>query len=219
MARIASVGFETGVVTEWGTGGTGITIVTSPVKSGVYAGRFNTATNTWSKNLAASQQTTGVYVTLAFRAAAWPTANADVFYLVNDSFQNRSAALNISSTGVLSCGGRFERAGTTTTLSLNTWYKLSLYYDGLSEGVVEGKVNDVTFGTATGNRASSFADGWRTGRFYTGNATFDFYVDEIAVNDVSGVSDNSWPTYTPDTVPAATLTGVSSVAGLTSITM
>jgi hypothetical protein len=81
----------------------------------------------------------------------------------------------------------------SSALSLNTWYRIEMAYDSttLSATTTSARIDGVEFAsgtidiTATPNSLGCFTVG--------ADATLDYIVDDLAINDSSGSFQNSWP--------------------------
>lgn len=81
----------------------------------------------------------------------------------------------------------------SSALSLNTWYRIEMSYDSttLSATAVDGRIDGVSFASGTidiTTNPNSF------GCFIeAADATLDYVVDDLAINDSSGSFENTWP--------------------------
>lgn len=208
MARLWSSGFElnsfvagvefTGISAPGGTATRSTS--TTIVRSGVFSGRFEntsvspTAGQSFARHDFLNADGNGpYYVRVYFYAAAWPAVADSIVYLANATGGSR-AVFKVSSTGSLGFyTGGSVLVGSAVTLTLNRWYRLemSASYDGSATMSLEGRVDGITIGsTVTANGAGGMS------RLYFGSVTsttgFDFYMDDIAVNDANGTVQNSW---------------------------
>lgn len=81
----------------------------------------------------------------------------------------------------------------SSALSLATWYRIELNYDSttLSATTCEAKLDGTTFASGTIDLAATItAFGCYTD---VADATLDYIVDDLAINDASGSFENTWP--------------------------
>ena len=210
MARLWSSGFECNSLTVGiefknvgNTGSTSPSIVTSPVNGGTYAYHVsNSGSAGFARvnNLIATSDVNGpIYMRTAFRVHVAPSAQVVIFMLSNSSEANVRETLRLNTDLTLSL---YDGAGTligsaSPALSLDTWYYLEMkYYNNTGSGYaeLEGRVNGNSFTSTTTSPATGGA-----GMLYIGTGTsittFDFYWDNVAVNDNTGSYQNSYPGY------------------------
>jgi hypothetical protein len=86
----------------------------------------------------------------------------------------------------------------TAAVAANTWHCLEIHADMTQAAgacVIEARLNGAVFATtstATGTAIAVAAFG-RTGNGGFSEATGVWYMDDIAINDISGTAQNSWP--------------------------
>lgn len=201
MARLLTNGFElnslTNAVDFSGTnlsnGGT-LAISTTTKRHGGYALR---ASNSGVSGLARVHWTFATpaangpfYARVYINIASLPT-NTPTILAIWDGTNLRSS-IRITPAGVVQLFNLTTKVGSDgPTLSLNTWYCLELKYSNVGSGEYEARVNHTTFasastgGTGTVDRVSIGA--------VTNSTGFDFYLDDVALNDDTGSYQNSWP--------------------------
>src|SRR3989344_1233115 len=194
QGRIWSTGFELNSLTNdveiETTGGTGTkAIVTSPVRSGTYALQ-TTHTNAagWVRyRFAASNSNGPFYFRQYLRIADYPDAASDILVLDATGGGNR-VSIRLTATGALQLwdlDGTVAQVGSdSSTLSLNTWYRVELKYDasgGLSAIAWDARLDGTSFAsTSSGANASSI--GRITWGAPSATANYNYYWDDIAIN-------------------------------------
>lgn len=200
MARLLTNGFElnslTNAIDISGTntsnGGT-IAIDTTTKRHGGYSfhasnpGVSGLARCHWTFTAAASGPFFGrVYINIASLPTNTPTVVG-----IWDGTTLRSS-LRITPAGVIQLFNSTTKVGSDgPTLSLNTWYCLELKYSNVGSGELEGKVDHVSFASAS-TGGSGTVDRISIGAV-TNSTGFDFYFDDVALNDSTGSYQNSFP--------------------------
>lgn len=211
MARLWSSGFElqsaVALMEYDNASSSAPTISTSIKRSGLASMRFNPSSNVkyvtkqYNATIGAGNR---FFVRFYMYVATLPAADtmiwANCSALVSPG---RTPRLFLKATGKL---GIAEGSGSTHTykgtesgvLSLNTWYRIEVDYNGASadattvylDGVdVTGSIQggDGTFNTAGCCRFGAFTD------VEAGSTSCDLYIDDIAINDTAGSDQNGLP--------------------------
>lgn len=203
MALINFCGFETGNAAHEGIAQAGtFSVVTSPVRTGTYAGRVNpgvsgtgffafaSISSTTLQEADASAAT--AYGRFYFRAATLPNSTQGWIMMAGsrDNAASNKWRLEVSDTGLL----RIKNTGATVVettaaswISTNTWYLIEVKIGTGTSTTYEVRVNGVTvlsgsgFNTNTNNHAR-FQLGTEDG---ITNGSIDFYYDDFAWDDAN----------------------------------
>lgn len=135
------------------------------------------------------------YARAWFYAAAFPSSAYIV--LENDLGVAGSANIRLTSTGTMEVRDSTVVLGTSSAVSLNTWFSLELavqHNSTASTSYVEGRLNGVSFGSSsTVNRTTVAAPALvRYGPQGGSGNNIVTYVDDIAFNDNAGANQNTW---------------------------
>jgi hypothetical protein len=190
---------------ELGTAGSGVEFVTcsatvqSTVKrSGTYAVRSNPtgAEQNAIANYRSADTQEAVYLRAYLRIATAPAVGTNIYVL---AFYGLAAGqlrvqVRLNSSRELQLWNAEDAAqvdALSSALSLDTWYRLELKLDTttLASSAVEAKIDGTTFASGTIDLTAGAA----RVAFLGNNGTHDLYLDDIAVNDSSGTTQNSWP--------------------------
>jgi hypothetical protein len=184
-----------------GAGAT-VTRSTSVKRSGTAARAHNTgasASNAYSNLNWGLQGEFGYYLRIYFRVSALPSTFASLAILADNSALLTSARL--TSGGKLQLWNDVAESqigsDSAATIAVDTWYRLELYTKVISAGTDEAtlRLDGTTVASASGLALSTsmvtlgyfgFANGVH-------NANSVCYIDDVAVNDDQGASNNSWP--------------------------
>ena len=205
MARQMSIGFELNVVwpgVEWtNTSGTPA-IQSTVVRSGTYAGRItslSSGTPKWfSHQFANSPSTAQWWHRMYFRWAAWPSAE-NRFIVINDAsgLTTPIVYFTIDNGGVLRLYDEDGQITGTSTLSLDTWYRIEDHVDLVAAGsdIVRGYVDGTEF---AGSAARSLSAGvmqitYGLNLGSEANTAGDLYLDDYACNNPNTAFQNSLP--------------------------
>jgi hypothetical protein len=228
MARLRQCGFElnskaTDVELDGATSGSQLALESSIVRSGAYSIHGNT------NGANAAQFTfdlgiTGVgkdvlYVRFYVRIARRPAAQATVFAFTSEGDHGITIAMNTSGALLLYDESNGATIGSASSvLDLDTWYMVEVFQDITtpSSTTATARLNASQFASGTANLTGLHgADIIRFGQSTSSN--FEWYIDDIAINDNSGSLQNSWPGFgkiihlkpnaTGDTNSFATQTG------------
>lgn len=172
------------------------------------AGQARTKTLGFLNPASVSEQ----YVRDCVYFAAWPAATTVVLlsYVTNLSGYSFSyivfLEVRVSSTGVLSLwvrsGGVMAQVGSNTQLSLSTWYRVEVrlkYGGGATGSIADMRVEGVSIGSSSPDwsaGASGIAWAVEVGaigvNLVAPGTGATVYHDDMATNDTSGSSQNSW---------------------------
>jgi hypothetical protein len=125
-----------------------------------------------------------------------PSALCTILMFFNSSFVGKGR-IRLNSNRTLELWDNVAQIGSdSSALDLDTWYCIEMYYyNNTTSGKLElsARINGAaTFASTTtstntgGVYAYSFGD-------ISGNASIEVYFDDIAVNNTTGTSQNSWP--------------------------
>ena len=208
MARQMSIGFELNEVSpgvEW-TNTSGApnapAIQSTVVRSGTYAGRItslSSGTPKWfSHQFANSPSTAQWWHRMYFCFAAWPSAE-NRFIVINDAsgLATPIVYFTIDNGGVLRLYDEDGQITGTSTLSLDTWYRIEDHVDLVAAGsdIVRGYVDGTEF---AGSAARSLSAGvmqitYGLNLGSEANTAGDLYLDDYACNNPNTAFQNSLP--------------------------
>lgn len=196
MARLVTQGFEWKHTTADGTSGTsGTNYISSPVRSGAWAGEVNTTSvnANWTITFSGSTTVTffcRAYVRFTTLTAGTSTAGRTVLY---ENTTGRGIGMDATNNLRFVVSGVFS--GSSFTPSANTWYRLEFSYQSNS-GAWEWRVDGSTIATGTDTSASTPGSLRLGSPTSFGSGTTPIYVaayDDVAINDTSGSDQTSWP--------------------------
>jgi hypothetical protein len=213
MARLWSSGFELNSITagmEFSSLTVGVnataSIVTSPVHSGIYALRalnssiVNNSSCQFSQFFAAADQDGPYFARAYVYFADWPTVGGSQIFAFYQNGGASRANFRLGVTGTLAFNNGSVPIGSSTLLSLNTWYRLEMSYNnntltGFAE--MEGRVyeGESTTPVATWSSITETDNGGirrLTWGMVSTDRSYDIYWDDLAVNDALGASQKSW---------------------------
>jgi len=200
MARVWTCGFEEnniGVIS-----GTPVppTIVTSPVRSGVYSAHINpSAVTLYVQELMKAAVTSGThFFRIGLYINSLPSARC-VIAEWNNSGGSLCCSLWLETSGVLTLtsGPASQSVATLSSLTIQTWYyveaTIGVSPSGSGTGVIELRLNGTVQNTVS-NIDTMFTDfqGWIVGN-HLNTYTYDIYVDDLAWNDSTGATQNTYP--------------------------
>ena len=210
MARLWTSGYELGTLTanlEWTTGnsvsgGCAIAIESTIVKSGTYSGKY---TNTGVSGVGRSEMqfiSTAAagpwYARMYFRTASIPSSGSvAIIGFINIGGANYGSAIYLSTTGALRCSIGGNLIGTTAAGAIvaNTWYRIELYeYYNSPDMIIQARLDGVEFAntpSATIGTAATVVSGLTVGNL-SSITGYEYYIDDIAINDGTGSVQNSW---------------------------
>lgn len=198
-ARIFQTGAElnstTAAVEVTSVDGTGASVSTTNVRSGNYVWRSNNSGNTSGITQRLSNvDTSGPgYFRVYFNFATIPNVKQRIMQF-NNAANALAARVDIYTDGtlVLINSSNITIATTSVALTTNRWYRLELMNDATNNpGKLELRVDGVTVAKGNNDTQGSWAR-VRCGPNLN-NSTTDVYYDDIAVNNGTGTSQNSWP--------------------------
>lgn len=198
MARIWQSGWELNTTTdamELSLNSGTVSISTTTVRSGTYAGRANpnASTGFFRSDIFASNQNSGGYLRVYVNIATLPGATIQLVRF-SSTANAHLASLRLTSTGTLTlnAANNSQVGSASSALSTGTWYRLELKCDATNAtGTVDGRIDGVSF--ASGNNSSRGSWARALVGAITPNSTCDIFFDDWAVNDSSGSSQTSFP--------------------------
>lgn len=199
MARIFTSGFEYNSTTngeDWTTFA-GLTIVSDPVRSGIYAGRSLPTLGGSSCVIAfaTSDQTAPFWFRVYVRIAAAPTGVVKII-LIEDTTPLEKVAILLNTDRTLQLKNDEDGVNIgspSSALAVDTWYRVEFAIDTttIASTTVEAKLDGTVFASGTINLATGIA------RLLLGeesiDLTLDCYFDDVAINDSNGSNQNSYP--------------------------
>lgn len=197
MARLWSCGFESQSATsgvEWDTTTGTPAISTSTVRSGAASLRCNpsAATAFISHQVMANGNTTAVVGLRAYLYVASAPAALTTIMCWADSAANTSGwyGIKLSPSLTLTVNASGGTGGVaSSTLSLNTWYRVELLYDDVAN-TATGYLDGTQFDQRTGYDLG----GGNFARFgVVQSTTADLYLDDLAINDNTGSAQTGLP--------------------------
>jgi hypothetical protein len=198
--RLYSTGFELNSLTdgiEFNTGPVaGLSIVTSPARSGTYALQQNSASAGYIRHdwLSANADAR-VFIRFYFRVATLHTSGTATLLDIKDSSSATRASIRMNSSGNLQLFNATTQVGSNSfALSTGTWYMVEIEFNSLraaGSDTLKARLNGTTFAASSAETLSTVQ------RFWLGNCVGttgapDFYFDDVAINDINGES-NSFP--------------------------
>lgn len=198
MARIFSSGFElnsvdNGVEFDSQTGA--VEIVTDVVRTGDYAGHSVGGTgNRFEAKFASSELDGPFWFRCYVRLGEESSAQGALIQVVNNSGTNKVSIELDGNVLRLFRAGATQVGSDSPALSLNTWYRIELYYKNVAGNAseMEARIDGVAFASTTSGNTDGAVANCRFGN-ENGIATYDVYFDDIAINDGNGSFENSWP--------------------------
>lgn len=196
MARIWSSGFELNSTTanvEFDST-SNITISSSIVRSGTYAGRATAtaAQATLRQILFTTTQSTIGYIRVYFRIESSGTAAVrSLFFEDTANAIQAGIRLNTDDTLTLIKANGGTLGSNSSALKHNYWYLLELKNDATGAGAIEARLEGTVFASGANSSQGKWARVSMGG--FANNSTFDLYFDDIAVNDSTGSFQNTYP--------------------------
>jgi hypothetical protein len=211
LARQVTTGFEwNSLVSEspqyLGAGGAP-TVQTGTVRSGAYAVSCSSSTVTYLRWQVLGSAGTNYYVRVAFNLAGLPAAGEWVtLSAMWSSGPTLQSTVRLTDTGELRltrADGVVTTPSPAVTVSTGVWYVLEhrVFVDSttVANNTAEFRLNGVSAVIATGS-----TDAWSSllppSEMWVGRATssaspgaFAVFLDDLAINDGTGGSQNSWP--------------------------
>lgn len=200
MARLVTSGFETGAfTTEPGYA----SLIGAPTLQGVVVNSGAAALAASGGTAAAMRYSAPValggtaFHRVYFRISALPTALFDVAW-IEFGGGSPAARLRLTTAGKLQLWDSTVQIGAdSATLSLDTQYVLEIAAESkvtAGTAYVEGRINGVSFATsAVANTGGSTITGARVGHVSSTAFSGTVYIDDVAINDATTGSNNSWP--------------------------
>jgi len=196
MSRLFSDGYElssnTDNVEQSSNSGT-VAIVTTPVRTGKYAGRANPVASTgfWRKTVFTSDRTIVGFTRVYLRIASYPSTPTHVIRYQNTA-NSTVGSVSLSTTGTLTLlkASGVAIGSASAVLSLDTWYRIEFKTDATGAGTLELSID----GSILATGANSLQGAWAKVTWGSiSSCTTDLYFDDVAVNDTSGTAQNSYP--------------------------
>lgn len=196
MARVAVCGFEMGDTSELTTPTGTYSIVSSPVRSGDYAGRANPTGTGVAKMEIGGRTATGAATTLNlatayyafyFRYATKPASASEEIVAVSNMLGSRKFSLRITSGGVLQA---YDSTGTTqlgsdgaTVLAAGEWYLVEMLVGTGAAGSYAVRINLNVELSGTGSLTTSNNSRLQLGKVTNRNSQdVDFYYDDVRID-------------------------------------
>lgn len=201
MARLISSGFElnsnsTGVELTDNING-GISIATSPVRSGTYAAKISSLASGTQKygyfQYASSNSSADTYVRFYLYITSYPNVNSSIgcFATTGNSVTGR---LRLSTTGTLSLlSNNSTVIGTSSALNTGQWYRIEHRYFS-SSTTQELKIDGSLIASSSSAQSLAPARYYLGGNLFAETATaINISFDDIAINNTTGSFQNSYP--------------------------
>ncbi len=201
MGRLFTSGFEENTNTvnvEWtGTNGSP-TIQTGTTRTGTYAGQITSLVSGtalgWFYQFSSANVSTDTYIRFYINIAVYPNADTQIMCLL-DSTGNDPGDIRLTSTGTMymtdNTGSQVGSA--SSALSLNTWHRIELRYFNTSS-TEELKIDGSSISLSTTISGQVYREAHFGGNLNGGiSSTGTWYLDDIAINDTGGTTQNSYP--------------------------
>ena len=198
MARLWSCGAELQSATsgiEWDTTTGTVSISTSVKRSGAASIRCNPVAGTGYISHRVRTDGTGlICYRFYLRVASLPATDTTIF--AHSDGSALYPRIRLKSTGVLQVANSSNTyvGSASSTLSLDTWYRVELSYADAAGDVADAYLDGVQFCTAAAVEDMAGGGLFRLGAGVDGTAILcDLYFDDIAVNDSTGSAQTSFP--------------------------
>lgn len=203
--RMYSTGFElqsatTGVEYETNVGSP--TISTSTFRSGAAALRANpsAATGGFSQAFRTADDNQATFFRAYVRFATFPNANTLIMAIQDNAATNQASLRFDNTNSVFELWNEEDTAqigsDSVGTLNLNQWYRIEMKVDFGTAATGDTTVEAYLDGTQI---ATSAVQNWANGiktlavGIITTNATADVFIDDVAINQNAGTTQNSYP--------------------------
>lgn len=206
MARLWSSGFELNSLT------TNVEITniqstpvlqTSTVRSGTYAAQITSlgsgTVKAISYQFVSAVGTGPYYFRTYFRYATLPTANNAIIRLSTTTTGSTVASVRLTSTGGLALfNGSTQIGSTSSNLTANTWYRVEVHFDRSPAGgsqILELFIDGLSIASSSSLTLSGNILDFAVGGNLQAEAqtTGNWYFDDLAINDSTGATQNSFP--------------------------
>lgn len=175
-------------------------IQTTTVRAGTYAGRIfglaNAVRQYFEHMFVSGDVQTDHYFRGAFRWATLPNVETTILAAGDISFNIRSK-ITVDSTGTIKLYDEDGQITGTTTVTTGIWYVIELRHFSNSNlnSAIAGRVDGVEFAGSTTRGIGTGISRVRWGGNINaeGGTSGEWFIDDLAVNDDSGISQNSWP--------------------------
>jgi hypothetical protein len=207
MARLWSCGFELqSIATDveftahsQSGGGTG-SIDTTTKRSGAASYRSRntgSAAGAYGRFKFVSSDSNGTYYARAYvYIADRPDALSTIFGFVEAADSTVRGRIRIATDGTLELWDSAAKIGSSSSaLALNTWYRIELSYfnnTGTSKLELNALLDGVSFASTTTSTNTGTVSLLSFGE-RSGVSSYDYYFDDIALNDSTGSFQNTWP--------------------------
>lgn len=194
MARVFTTGFETGDYLDFDTCYiSGLSVVTSPVRSGTYAGQlYNTDAGYFGQALATP--VSELFARAGFRTSTVVLSQQPIitFRLPDNTFvgleMNGQGKLQVSRNGII------IEVSTGRSCRSNTWHLLEFRVvvddsSGVAQVKLDGELQIDFSGDTKPSTATTIHQVWLRG---IGGSAYHWF-DDVALNDTTGGVDDSWP--------------------------
>jgi len=200
-ARLDTKGYELNSTTDQMefTLNSSVSVSTTNVRTGTYAGRVNAAAGFWRQHVAATNQTTTGFISVCVYIVAAP--NASTQFLRWSNISNTAVGnitMTTSRTLVLLKSDGTQIGSASSAIPLNTWTCVELSNDAsTSPGTLTGRIDDgagnwTTFATGANSNQGQWARAlW--GNVTGAQTTNDMYFDDVKINDSTGSAQTSFP--------------------------
>lgn len=177
------------------------TVQTTTVRSGTYAFQANVSATTafLTYQYAAVGSTADTFIRQYIRFGSFPTANGIAIALIRSAAAGNNLVLRADTNGALSITNEQNASAQvglkSAGLQLNVWYRVEFSYIYATGAVtallaIGDAPNTSVFAQGTAN-TSVQSTIYRVGAI--DSSTQNIFVDDIAINDSSGSSQNSYP--------------------------
>jgi len=200
MARLATTGFEWNDTSnliggpDGDVGSSGATIDNATFRSGAFSGKVDVTVNGNARIVFFSftGSTTTTYFARAYVnfSSLGTNSSTPTAVLAEASVKTGICLVNSSLQWLIPGAG--SATGATFTPSTGRWYRLEYSYQS-SSGAWEWRVDANTIATGTNTSATAPTDFLVGPALVRSGASFVAYFDDIALNDSTGTSQNSFP--------------------------
>lgn len=201
MARLFTSGFELNSLVggvEYDTITGTVSIITTTIRSGTYALKANpsaTTGNVLKQVYTANQSTQIGYLRVYINVSVRPTTNPVgicSFTVIGGS--NRAIVLmQNDGTLVLRNSTNVQIGSASSAVALNTWNYVELKADSSTNpGTFEARLNGVVFASGNDSAGANTFACIKVGNS-TANETYTMFFDDVAMNDNTTSTDNSYP--------------------------
>ena len=182
-------------------GTTGLAISTTTVRSGTYAARLSSLSSGVTKSVGPqfilNNDNGPFFIRYYLRITTLPSAENRIF-AIRDSTDVAMVYHTIDDTGAIKLYDEDGQITGTTTLSVDTWYRIETQFDAspvAGSHVVNARVDGTDFATSSTRSISTGVNHFIVGGNIASEAqtTGDWFFDDIAVNNDAGTAQTSYP--------------------------